>query len=785
MDAHITSLANGDRAKAARVLLVSNRLPVTVALDEQGAVNVSWSAGGLATGLRGAYKCADSLWIGWPGLPDLPGEAEEAVAAELERFRCSAVHLSADEIRASYEDVANGVLWPAFHYELDRLPAELAGWDVFRRVNERFAEAVARHYRPGDLIWVHDYQLCLVPAILRRLIPDAPIGFFFHIPFPSSEVFSVIPWREELLTGLLGADLIGFHTASYLRHFATTLRRVLCLEVDIETVQHSRRETHLGVFPMGVDVPAWSELGARADVTARASEIRGEDPEQRILLGIDRLDYTKGIPRRILAIDRLLSLEPDLRGKVRFVQVTVPSRENVESYASFSRDLDELIGHVNSTWATENWVPIHNLHRSLPQDEIAALYRASDVMLVTPVRDGMNLVAKEFVASRGDDDGVLILSEFAGAAVELSAALHVNPYDVDAMALRIREALAMPADERRRRMQALRAQVGAHDIRKWADAFVGRLAEVVARRDAAQQQLGAPYGMLVAELRAAEAVLVLLDYDGTLVPFAPTPEQAAPDRPLLTLLNELASRPRTEVHILSGRDHATLGSWFAGLPVGLHAEHGFWSRWPGSGHWTQCQRVSDEWKERIRPILEYFTRATPGSFVEEKPHSLAWHYRLATDDFVGGCDFGEHQGKELRLLLVELLGRAPLNVLAGNRVVEVRPEGVSKGAAAPLILDRHPGATVVAIGDDTTDEDLFRALPSGALTVHVGAGPSVARFRLPDHDSVRRLLSELCERAPAAVGVAPSPSGRARVAGAAFRRWTHRPFGARGQEVHG
>jgi trehalose 6-phosphate synthase/phosphatase len=720
-----------------------------------------WSAGGLATGLRGLHERGDSRWIGWPGLPDTPPEDQRAtIDAALARLRCEPVYLPADELRAAYEEVANGVLWPAFHYHLDRLPTVPSGWDGFRAVNERFAEAVARNYRGGDIIWIHDYQLCLAPAMIRRLLPDAPIGFFLHVPFPSSEVFSVLPWREEILAGILGADLAGFHTASYLRHFTTALRRCLGLDVEIDRVAHAAGETHLGVFPMGVDVRAWSEIAARDDVVANARRVRDESPTKQILLGIDRLDYTKGIPRRVVAMDQLLRTAPELRGAVRLIQVTVPSRENVESYAQFTRELDELVGRVNATWATEHWVPIHHLHRALDQAEIAALYRAADVMLVTPVRDGMNLVAKEFIASREDGDGVLILSEFAGAAAELGAALHVNPYDIEAMANTIRSGLSLPVAERRCRMNALRAQIASeHDVSFWAGVFTQRLESVAAqRREADCRPRATTASALLPLLPHSDPLVVALDYDGTLVPLASTPDRATPDAGLILLLEALARRPQTDVHILSGRPRATLERWLGGLNIGLHAEHGMWSRFAGSAQWVQHGPAETGWKGRVRPILESFTRATPGSFVEEKEHSLAWHYRLTAEDYPGGSDFGERQAKELRLLLLELLGRSELTVLPGNRVVEVRPVGVHKGMLIPRIMERLPGARVLAIGDDTTDEDLFRAVPPGSVTVRVGGGTSAARLRVEDFRSVRSLLGTLCEQSPAAAGYTSPPS---------------------------
>jgi trehalose 6-phosphate synthase/phosphatase len=729
-----------------RLLLVSNRLPVTAVVDANG-VHVEKSSGGLATGLRALHERMDSLWIGWPGdLPKLRARRRTELDEKLRELRCEPVHLSKTEIRRYYDDVSNGVLWPLFHYLVDQIPSEVRGWDTYRAVNEKFADCVAAQYQPGDMIWVHDYQLLLLPGMLRERLPDANIGFFLHIPFPSSEVFSVVPWRDEIMRGLLGADLVGFHTPPYLRHFATSLRRVLGIDVDVDRVRFGDRDVRLGVFPMGIDAASWEARSMKPEVLKRVEEIRSEGADRKLLVGIDRLDYTKGIPRRLLAIERLFEIEPDLREKVRLVQVTVPSREKVGSYAEFRRRIDELVGRINSTYATPGWVPIHSLHRSLSEDEITALYRAADVMLVTPLRDGMNLVAKEFVASRTDRDGVLVLSEFAGAASELGESLHVNPYDVDSMAWRIRQALLMPEYERRSRMRALRLRVMSHDADRWSQSFIDTLRRI--RREDAGRELHSeedPF-VIAKRLRAAPELMLILDYDGTLMPFAPTPDAAQADDDVVQILRELAERPNTRVHVVTGRSRQSVERWLGHLNIGLHAEHGLWSRQHPEEPWTLLRPVQPRLKDKVRPILEHFTSTTRGSFVEEKTASIAWHYRLANADFMDDNDFGEQQAKELRLLLSELLGNEPVQVLSGAKVVEVRPIGVNKGAVVPLILgDCTPAARIVAIGDDRTDEDLFSALPASAICIRASEGPSVARYRLGGPDEVRAFLRTLLE----------------------------------------
>ena len=714
-----------------RLLIVSNRLPVAASLED-GVVRITDAEGGLATGLRPWHTRAGGLWIGWPG--DV-SKCTAMQCRELDRSlqQCGIlpIHLSKEQIDRYYHRFSNGVLWPLFHYLVDRVPADTLGWDAYRDVNAAFADAVADAYVEGDLIWVHDYQLLLLPTLLRQRLPAARIGFFLHVPFPSSEVFRILPWRREILQGLLGADLIGFHTFAYLRHFLASLLHVDGVEANIDRVRVGDRDVALGVFPMGVDAGGFADLARDEDVGAAANAIREDAGGRRIILGVDRLDYTKGIPRRLLAIERLLAGDPSLRDRIRYVQVAVPSRGGVESYRTFRHQVEETVGRINGSCATLRSTPIHYMHRSVSPRELVSLYLAADVMLVTPLRDGMNLVAKEFAASRIDDDGVLVLSEFAGAASELGDALVVNPYDVDGVVTGIRAALDMTRDERRRRMCNLRARVLVHDVHAWAEAFIRRLAGT--RAPGMLPGLGPPLARAVDAALQGGSVQVLLDYDGTLVPIAEAPELAVPDDELLQLMAALASCERFSVHLVSGRPRAWLDHWFGHLPVALWAEHGFWHRPAAGDAWRAARPAINAWMERVLSILEQFTVSTPGARIETKDASLAWHYRQADPEF------GARQAHELRMLLGDALSNQPLEVLEGKKVIEIRRRGVGKGSVADRLRhDDHD--VIVAIGDDQTDEELFAALPSSAITIAAGSAPTIAKYRLADYNAVRELL---------------------------------------------
>jgi trehalose 6-phosphate synthase/phosphatase len=723
-----------------RVLIAANRLPVSVRVDEGGFRLVD-SSGGLATSLKRVHEKTRGLWIGWVGEPVRSlVHVERQLESALTEQNLVPIHLTQTELSRYYDGFANGVIWPLFHYLLDKvnLDAEL-DWKSYRSVNKRYAEALAKNYQSGDLVWVHDYQLLLVPGMLRKLLPDAKIGFFLHIPFPASDVFRILPWRKEVIESLLSADLVGFHTATYRHNFQRSAIQLTSADFDLDVVRFNERAVKLGVYPIGIEVEPFS---ADADIPAVESEmrrIRKAHPDKRIILGVDRLDYTKGIPRRLLTIERLLERRPALRDKLLFIQVAVPSREKIKAYHDLRTTVNELSGRINSQYGTPIGSPIQLLYRTIPFSQLIALYRIADVMLVTPLRDGMNLVAKEYVAARIDDDGVLVLSEFAGASAELREALTVNPYDISGTAATLAVALDMDPIERRARMQAMRAHVRMHDVHRWAQRFLEALNRAgTTSRDSFSSRPTRLSDTIVERVIEAPKRLILLDYDGTLVPFYSLPELAAPDSALLQSLGSLARDPRNEVHVITGRPRSGIEPWLGGLPLVLHAEHGFWSRLPNS-EWKANRLASTVWKDGLKSLLGLFVEGTPGSFIEEKDVSLTLHYRNADPALAK---------ERLRWLRDELRGRAldELELLDGAKVFEIRLRGVNKGLVVSTLLSQMtPEMAVIAIGDDRTDEDLFATLPPDAITVKVGEGRTQARYFVEDVAEVRRLLLRICD----------------------------------------
>ncbi|MBK6779962.1 MAG: bifunctional alpha,alpha-trehalose-phosphate synthase (UDP-forming)/trehalose-phosphatase [Gemmatimonadetes bacterium] len=726
------------------LVMVSTRLPVTLRPGPGGPALVE-SVGGLASGLRGLDVVRQGAWIGWPGPTGLPGsEGEADLTRRLETQGCVPVFLSREEVRGFYQGYANGVIWPLFHYLIQQLPLRPRHWEAYDRVNRRFAEVVAARCGPADEVWIHDYQLMRVPHYLRQLRPGARIGFFLHIPFPAFDVFRILPSRRLLLEGLLGADLLGFHTAAYAEHFTAAVNGLLGVaSLEDGRLDCGARTPKVGAFPMGIEVTRFA-AGAGTGPFERERAGRGQS-----LVAIDRLDYTKGIPRRLLAFEELLTRHQDLVEKVTLIQVAVPSRTGVKAYQRYRRHVDAMVGRINGTFGSPGWVPVQYLYCGFTQSELVALFRSADVMLVTPVRDGMNLVAKEFVASRVDGDGVLVLSEFAGAAAELTEAVIVNPYDVVETAEAYHRALTMPRHERRSRMRALRQRVQATGVEAWAASFLETLRAAggtapVAVEDSAAAEVAA----VRARLAAAPALLLLLDYDGTLVPFGPTPESAAPGDDLLDLLRGLASRPGLALHLVSGRPRSTLEAWFGELAVGLHAEHGMWSRRMAGVAWERVPGARPVPYDDVLALLRRYTESTPGSHIERKSAGLAWHFWLAPAD-------GGHRAADA--LVEEARRRYPpdvVDVLRGEHVVEIRPAGIQKGLIVTrLLAEAGPGTLVVAVGDDVTDEDMFAAVPAQGLTIHVGPRPSRAGLRLRDVAACHALLRGLlASRRPGADG---------------------------------
>lgn len=730
--------AGRGRPDQPNLIIVSNRLPFTVA-KRQGELRFQPSVGGLATGLASVAAARPSTWVGWPGIgSDRIRGQEDELRLRLAERGCHPVLITERSLETFYSGFCNNTLWPLFHYFVQDAEFSEAAHRAYRRVNDAFCEAVAEVARPGDRVWIHDYHLMLLPKLVRERMPKVEIGVFIHIPFPSFEVFRSLPWREELLEGMLGADLIGFHTHDYVQHFLNSVRYLVGYEPSMSEVPVGTRTVKVDAFPMGIDYQRFARAADSRSVARQLATMKRKVGDRRMILSVDRLDYTKGIPERLEAYDLFLERNPDLHEKVTLVMLAVPSRTRVERYARLKRRVDEIIGRINGKYGNMGWMPVRYMYRSVPFENLVALYRAADVALVTPLRDGMNLIAKEYVAAKGSGDGALVLSEMAGAAGELSGALLVNPNSTEDMARALRQALDMGEAERGARSRAMRSRLSRHTVTRWGEHFLDSLDR--AGRQQAELALKrltpAKCEDIVRDFRASRRRLLLLDYDGTLRSFTERPEQAKPDARLLRLLRDVAAIPGTQAVLVSGRDRSDLESWFGGSPLGLIAEHGAWIREAG-GEWETTDPISPEWKDAVRPILEIYVDRAAGSFIEEKAFSVVWHYRSADPEI------GALRARELREHLHFFVDHMGLEILEGHKVVEIKTAGVHKGRGALHWLGKFAWDFVLAAGDDVTDEQLFASLPASAVSIKVGAQRSRATYNAASIQDIRRLLREL------------------------------------------
>lgn len=731
-----------------KFLIVSNRLPVQVAVSEE-EIQITPSVGGLATGMITVSKSFDSLWIGWSGVDqsELSDSQQKKVNEALKNEKCVNVNLTEEEVELYYEGFSNKTIWPLFHYFNQFVEYEEEQWQAYKSVNRKFAEVIAQNMEGVDKIWVHDYHLLLLPQMIKEKFPNVTIGFFLHIPFPSYELFRILPWRNEIIQGMLGADLLGFHTFDYERHFMSSVRRLLGYDTNINEISLPNRIVKVDNFPMGIDYNRFHDaaIASQKRSVHDRSEIRKEferyyllHPENKFILSIDRLDYTKGLIKRLEAFEFFLNEYPEYRDKVTLVLLAVPSRIGVDQYQQMKSEVDELVGRINGKYSAINRTPVWYFYRSMSFENLVDLYNHCEIALITPVRDGMNLVAKEFIASKTDSRGVLILSEMAGASKEMGEALLINPNDKAQIAAAIKKAIEMPLEEQMERISALQNRLKRYSVEKWADDFLNTLDKVKEneKKYFAKKLTISAEKLIVKSFCESENRILFLDYDGTLTGFKDNPRQAKPDDELYGLLDALAENSNNRVVLISGRDKNTFEKWFGDKPYSLIVEHGVWSRLQDSD-WEMIEQLDASWKESIRPALEFYVDRTPGSFIEEKNYSLVWHYRKSDPEL------GMNRAIELKDELTSLVSNLNLEILEGNKVVEIKNMGINKGRAALKVLQAHPADKIIAIGDDWTDEFLFADLPEGAITIKVGMANTLAEYKVEDYSEARRLLKAL------------------------------------------
>ena len=637
-----------------------------------------------------------------------------------------------------YSGFCNRTIWPLFHYFANHAIYDKEQWESYSRVNKLFCQEILKITKPDDIIWIHDYHLFLLPKMLKEKLPQSKIGFFLHIPFPSFEIFRLLPWRKEILEGMLGADLIGFHTYDYASHFISSIRRLLGYEHTFGQITVGHRIVKVDAFPMGIDFDQYAKAEIDTKWLNRIQNQFSSGKNCKIILSIDRLDYTKGIPQRLEAFDLFLERYPEYRKCVTLIMVAVPSRTGVETYRQLKQQVDELVGRINGKHGTIGWMPVWYLYRFLPFENIVALYNLADVALVTPLRDGMNLIAKEYVASKKDGRGVLVLSEMAGAFYELAEAIIVNPNNREEVAQSMKQALSMPEEERIERNATMKQRLQRYEVNTWAQDFMNSLSQITAVQQEVALKILTDKNKkdILKAYRKSAHRLLFLDYDGTLVPFAQKPGLARPDNHILQLLEELNQDEKNEVILISGRDKQTLENWFDHLNTALSAEHGVWIK-ERNGEWVMVKPLQSDWKKEVRPIFELYVDRTPGSFMEEKTFSLVWHYRNVDPEL------GSRRAWELKEALNNFTESYNLVISEGSKAIEIKNGEINKGIAGLLWTSKRTWDFILAIGDDWTDEDLFEALPDSAHSIKVGLGRTKAKYYLTDHKEVRDFLKTL------------------------------------------
>ncbi len=720
-----------------KLIIIANRLPIKVIQNEDNKLDFIRSEGGLTTGLDSLEINIEKHWVGWPGISAETPEDKLEISNHLKKSKFHPVFLTEEEIENYYEGYSNSTLWPLCHYFYNFIDHQALFWDTYEAVNKLFYEAALKIIEPGDIVWVQDYQLMLLPNMLRESGIDMSIGYFHHIPFPSYELFRILPERVALVNGLLGADLIGFHTHDYMRHFVSTCERILDLRFDLDQVSLDNRIASADVFPMGINYTLYHEAPLVPEAARKAIELREEYGDKKLILSVDRLDYSKGILSRIQGFERFLEQHPEYHDKVSLVMIVVPSRDTVDSYSELKTKIDEAIGAINGKYSSINWTPLYYFYHGFDFNELIAMYHIADIALITPLRDGMNLVTKEYIAAKRDTPGVLILSEMAGAAIELSDALIINPHDTNMMADSLYQALNMPEEEQRSRLKNMQKKIAKHTVNFWANNFIKQLLSIREHTESihSEQIDVSKVFKIKPAYQTAKKRLIMLDYDGTLSPFKKLPEDAYPTPRILSLLKKLKSDKKNKLVISSGRDQKTLEKWFGESGIYLAAEHGTYFK--DEAGWHSKISTDEAWDDDILNILNMFTDKTPRSFIEEKQTTLVWHYRNV-DAWLATL-----REQQLINALIEPCTRLGLQVMRGNKIVEIKSPLYTKGSEAKRLLELDDYDFIMAIGDDTTDEDMFRVLPDSAFTIKVGSVSPLARYNLRSQSRVLPFINKL------------------------------------------
>ena len=720
-----------------RLFIISNRLPISIKEKDEDTY-IKSSSGGLVSAvksyvehikLEGGSGFSEIFWAGVPGCSKSTWEKySNNISSD---YNFLPVFIKNSVYDGYYNGMSNSVIWPVFHYFPTYAEYKISYFENYIHANNDFLKVIINNIRENDIIWIHDYHLLPLAKMIRESFPLITIGFFLHIPFPSYELFKLIPekWQLEILNGMMGADLIGFHTIDYANHFLQSLQMRLGIDNDQNVVKYNNRLIKIDVFPISINYKKFNEGFDEKEIVKKRTFFKQQFKGNKIIFSVDRLDYTKCIMCRLKGYEQFLLNYPEYIGKIVFILSLVPSRDNITNYAKRKREIDEFIGNINGRIGTLTWKPVNYKYEHLDFNDMMALYTACDIALITPLRDGMNLVAKEFVASRKDLKGVLLLSEMTGAARELSDALLINPNDYKGIGDSIKQGLEMTLEEQKNRITQMQTRIKDYDILAWAEDFFDQLYKIKRKQsDFEFIFLDYPSKLkMIDSFRKAKKRLFLLDYDGTLVPFSALPENSKPPEAVLDVLTKLNSDKRNTVYVISGRDSTTLEKWLGHIPLNLVAEHGAKIKRQGTNWKKEIEEIfEDSTKETLRNIMKYYVKRTANSFIEEKEYSFVWHYRNSN----------ANQAKiRAAELLNELSGYADIlnvQIMQGNKIIEARIKGMDKGTISKKLIKEYDYNFIIACGDDNTDEDMFKVLQKNknAYTIKIGDSSTFAKYNI-------------------------------------------------------
>ncbi|KAM3753302.1 hypothetical protein ACB098_03G084200 [Castanea mollissima] len=797
----VCSDPSSSSAQRDRIIIVANQLPIRAQRKTDGSKGwiFSWDEDSLLLQLRDGIGDHDMevIYVGCLKEDIHPNEQDEVSQILLETFKCVPTFLPPDLFSRYYHGFCKQQLWPLFHYMLPLSP-DLGGrfnrslWQAYVSVNKIFADRIMEVINPeDDFVWVHDYHLMVLPTFLRKRFNRVKLGFFLHSPFPSSEIYKTLPIREELLRALLNADLIGFHTFDYARHFLSCCSRMLGLTYESKRgyigLEYYGRTVSIKILPVGIHMGQLQSVLSLPETEQKVAELLKQycDQGRIMLLGVDDMDIFKGISLKLLAMEQLLMQHPEWRGKVVLVQIANPARGRGKDVIEVRAETSSTVKRINETFGKPGYNPVVLIDEPLKFYERIAYYVVAECCLVTAVRDGMNLIPYEYIISRQGNQkldevlglkpstpkkSMLVVSEFIGCSPSLSGAIRVNPWNIDAVADAMDSALELAEPEKQLRHEKHYRYVSTHDVGYWARSFLQDL-ERTCQDHARRRCWGIGFGLsfrvvaldpsfrklsmehIVSAYRRTKTRAILLDYDGTLMPQASIDK--SPTSKSIGIINSLCRDKNNMVFIVSARSRKTLGEWFSPCEnLGIAAEHGYFLRLERDVEWETCVPVADcSWKQIAEPVMKLYTETTDGSTIEDKETSLVWSYEDADPDF-GSC-----QAKELLDHLESVLANEPVTVKSGQNTVEVKPQGVSKGLVAKRLLsimqEKGPSPDfVLCIGDDRSDEDMFEVITSSmagpsiapraeVFACTVGKKPSKAKYYLDDTVEIVRLIQGL------------------------------------------